>query len=115
MTLCRGKLYLTYSTDLRIDTVSLCAGSMTLCRSFILRYYNLTAIVTVLTLGKTCFGTGGSNSRIGNLGVTLCGNCLALLLTARANADLLACLLTGGSFCNRPFAKLVIVEHIAGT
>ena len=71
VSLCGSKLNLTYGTNLRIFAISLRTCGMSLRRNSLLCYDNLIANATMLTLGKTCLGTGCINRLVDNLGVTL--------------------------------------------
>ena len=68
----RVKLYITYSTVLRIYTICCRTGGMTRCVYNCLRKSNLVTYRAVLTLGKSAFGAGCTNCRINNHAVTKC-------------------------------------------
>ena len=88
VTLGGSKLNLTYGTNLRIFTISLCAGSMSKRGNGFLLNKNFATNRAMLSFGKTGVYTVGCNCFVNHLGVALCRNDFLLnkyLLTLSAN------------------------------
>jgi hypothetical protein len=82
-------------------------------RYYALLYKNLVTNRAMLTLGKTCFCTAGSNCLVNNLGMLTCSrNTFRLLLTTITVALLCTLIDTGSRLDGFPLAKGMSMSHL---